>query len=97
MYDKWLQTEEEVERRLAREAQQNCGRLVHPDIPAVSAQAAEVEWSVVEEDGYQRAGRFTVLVPYGTDPWIESRELAIKELEDRYPNAQIEIDDIRSR
>lgn len=92
------ETDEQIERRLAREAQQHCGTLTHPDIPAKTGQTAVVEWSVVEEDGYQRAGRFTVVVPIDVDPWIESQELAIAELERRYPNAQaVEIDDIRSR
>ena len=91
------ETDEQIERRLAREAQDNCGRIVHPDIPAKTGQTAIVEWWVEEADGHQRAGRFTVIVPIDVDPWLESQELALAELEQRYPDSRAEIADIRSR
>lgn len=61
-------TEEQNERRLAREAQERIGTLSHPDIPNVAGQSVRVEVSYQrDEDELDHAGHFLVVVPYGDD------------------------------
>lgn len=97
-FDPTLETDEQKERRLNREARERIGSLKHPDIPAKTGYSVKVEVTYQQDArAPERAGYFNVMLPIDLDPWDGAHDLVIEELNRRYPEAEyVSVDDILS-
>ena len=97
-FDPTLETDEQKERRLAREVRERIGSLNHPDIPAKTGYSVKVEVTYQQDErAPERAGHFAVMLPIDVDPWDGAHDLVIEELQRRYPEAAYtSVDDITS-
>lgn len=96
------ETDEQVERRLQREAREcYLGRILTGAVTTEQAanrdaQVARVEVTYqLHENGIERAGFFRVFMPYDCDPWETARDAVHTEAERRWSQVEyLDVDDI---